>query len=96
MPVIAMKVVSAENHPDAKRLRVYQFEDAAGDKIQVVANLTNVYEVGDVAAVATIGTTVEGMLIKEVSLREIPSYGMAMGKVEAEIGSDLSSQFGAE
>lgn len=94
MAVIAMKVVEAENHPNADRLRIYRFDDGSGSLLQVVANLTNVYEVGDVAAVARIGTIMnDGLEIKEAKPRNVPSFGMAIGKVEDAVGTDLTAKF---
>lgn len=96
--VIAMRAVKAEDHPDADALRVYEFE-APGDEhyvnVQVVANLENVYEVGDLVAVALEGSLLkDGTEIKPATLRGVPSHGMALGKVtklDANPGDDLSS-----
>lgn len=95
MPVIAMKVVSAENAPDAENLRVYWFEDETGYKIQVVTDRSNVYEPGEIAAVATIGTTVEGVTIKQAAIRKVLSFGLALGKTTEEVGTNLSERYGA-
>lgn len=98
MPVIAMRVVKAEKHPNADRLRVYSFEGVGGEALQVVANLTNVYEVGDVAAVATVGTILkengETFEIQPTQLRKVDSFGMALGKTTAEIGTNLTQEYG--
>lgn len=75
-----MKILSAEKHPAADRLRVYSAE-ADGNKITFVANLTNIYEVGDIVKVAQIGHVMEdGMEIKETTIRGVKSYGMGLGK----------------
>lgn len=98
MPVIAMKVAKAEAHPDetVTNLRVYQMENGE-DSIQVIANLTNVYEVGDIAAVARIGTRMkDGTVIKRTKFRKVETLGMALGKVDAPVGTDLSAQFEAD
>lgn len=89
--VIVMKTVSAEQHPNADSLRLYQFE-AEDTKVQIVANLENVYEVGDLAVVALDGAILkDGTEISPVKLRGVPSYGMALGKVtDKEPGDDLS------
>ena len=97
MAVIVMKVVKAESHPNADRLRVYSFENQVGEAIQVVANLENIYEVGDHAAVASVGTLFsDGMLIRETKLRGVESYGMAMGKVSEVVGTNLDERFGTK
>lgn len=94
MSVITMKVTSANKHQNADSLRVYNFE--AGERsVQIVANLENVYEVGDVAYVALEGAILkDGTKIKPVSIRGVHSYGMAIGKAEnVDVGEDVSEQF---
>lgn len=86
----AMKVVAARDHENADRLRVYQFEAPGTGQVQIIANKDVVYHVGDVAAVANIGTVLEdGTEIKKNKFRGIRSYGMAMGKTDADVGTDL-------
>ncbi len=92
MPVIAMEVKTAQNHPHADALRVYIFEAPGCESVQIIANLENIYSVGDVVAVALTDSVLkDGTKIKPTKLRGIYSYGMASGKVEAAIGSDLSA-----
>jgi len=79
--IVVMKITSAEKHPNADRLRVYSAE-GDGKEITFVANLTNVYEVGDMVKIAQVGHVMEdGMEIKETVIRGVPSYGMGLGKV---------------
>ena len=52
MPVIAMEVKTAQNHPQADALRVYIFEAPGCESVQIIANLENIYSVGDIVAVA--------------------------------------------
>lgn len=92
MPVIAMEVKTAQNHPHADALRVYIFEAPGCESVQIIANLENIYSVGDIVAVALTDSVLkDGTKIKPTKLRGIYSYGMASGKVEAAIGSDLSA-----
>ncbi len=92
MPVIAMEVKSAQNHPDADALRLYNFEAPGCDSVQIIANSENIYTVGDIVAVALTDSLLQdGTTIKPTKLRGIYSYGMAIGKIEATIGSDLSA-----
>lgn len=92
MPVIAMEVKTAQNHPHADTLRVYIFEDPGCESVQIIANSENIYSVGDIVAVALTDSVLkDGTKIKPTKLRGVYSYGMAMGKVEAAIGSDLSA-----
>jgi hypothetical protein len=93
MSVKAMKVVSAREHPNATNLRMYEF--AIDDKtLTVIANLENVYQVGDIVAVAMLGSImVDGTKISKVTLRGLGSFGMALGKVDAPLGTDLTRDY---
>jgi len=94
MPVIAMKVKSAQNHPNAEALRLYVMEAPGYEDVQIIANLTNVYEVGEVAAIALPDSVLkDGTVIKPSKLRGIVSFGMALEKVTAAVGSDLSLDY---
>ncbi|HAA59132.1 MAG TPA: hypothetical protein DCE42_30565 [Myxococcales bacterium] len=93
MSVIAMEVVEKKNHPNADALKIYQFQAPGFDTIQVIANLENEYEPGDVVAVAQIGAHLkDGLKIKKTRLRGVESYGMAMGTVDHEPGTDLTTE----
>jgi len=95
MTTLAMTVAKAESHPNADALRVYQFAlPNREDTLQVVANLENVYEVGDVVVVVLADATLkDNTNIKACKLRGVPSYGMALGKTEVEVGTDLTEQY---
>lgn len=96
MPVIAMKVVAKTAHEKTDQLFIYTFESPEAGQRVIVANLTNTYEVGDVAGVATEGTWLPGLEIKPRKVFGVPSDGMAMGKVDAPLDADLSAQFEAD
>ncbi len=96
MPVRAMKVVEKQAHPNTDKLFVYRFEAPGIGSKTVVANLTNVYEVGQVAAVAQIGTFLPEGEIKPRKVFGVASEGMALGVVDAEPGADLTEAFGAD
>jgi tRNA-binding EMAP/Myf-like protein len=96
MPVYAMKVVAKIAHEKTDQLFIYTFESPDLGQRTIVANLTNTYEVGDVAGVAVEGTVLPGLVIKPRKVFGIPSSGMAMGKVEAELDADLTAQFNAD
>lgn len=96
MPVVAMKVIEKAAHPQTDKLFIYQFESAAQGQLQIVANLTNVYEVGDVAGIALLGTRLEEGEILPRKVFGIPSSGMALGKVDAAVDTDLTSAFDAD
>jgi tRNA-binding EMAP/Myf-like protein len=92
MPVIAMKVKTAQNHPNADALRLYSFAAPGWESVQIVANSENIYDVDDIVAVALTDSVLkDGTQIKPVKLRDVYSFGMALGKVEAAIGTDLSA-----
>ena len=91
MSVIALKISSAKKHPNADTLRLYTVETQKTEEIQIIANLDIVYQVDDIAAIALCGTVLEdGTRIKPSKLRGLYSYGMALGKVDVEVGTDLS------
>ena len=96
MPVRAMKVVAKAAHEKTDQLFIYTFESPEQGQRTIVANLTNTYEVGDVAAIALEGTFLPGVQIKPRPVFGIPSSGMALGKVEAELDADLTEQFEAD
>jgi len=82
-----MTCTKAEKHPKADKLWVYDFTDETETR-QVVANLTNVYVVGDRVTIAVPGDVIPAndtspaYEIKDVVIRGVPSFGMALGKVE--------------
>jgi tRNA-binding EMAP/Myf-like protein len=91
MPIIAMQATSAAEHPNADTLAVYNFEAPGRAAVQIVANQEHVYAVGDVAAIALVGTTLlDGTKIRRAKLRGVESLGMAMGPAAAPSGTDLS------
>ena len=96
MPVIAMTVTSKTAHEKTDQLFIYTFERPDAEPIQVVANLTNVYDVGNVVAVAQVGTFLEEGEIVPRKVFGIPSAGMALGPVDATPGDDLTQQFDAD
>ena len=96
MPVYAMKVTSKSAHEKTDKLFIYTFESPEQGTRTIVANLTNVYEVGEVVAVAQLGTRLPGVVLKPRKVFGIDSEGMALGPVEAELDADLSAQFEAD
>lgn len=92
MPVIVMEVLEINPHPNADALRVYQL--GAGERLQVVANLSNVYQVGDKVAIATVGCELkDGTKIRPARLRGVDSFGMALCPYDAPVGTDVSTEF---
>lgn len=94
MPVIVMEVTHVKNHPNADSLRVYQMKASGYDEVQIIANLENIYDVGDTVAVALTDSILkDGTKIKPSMLRGLRSFGMALGKVQDPIGTDLSELY---
>ena len=96
MPVIAMKVLSAEKLEQAENLFFYTFSSPEQGELKIIANTTNVYQVGDVAGIALHGTKLPGLTIKPRKVFGIDSGGMACGPVDAELDADVSAQFEAD
>jgi tRNA-binding EMAP/Myf-like protein len=96
MSVIIMEVLETNPHPNADALRVYRFSAGAqhGEPLQIVANLSSVYAVGDRVAIATVGSELkDGTKIRPARLRGVDSFGMALGVHAAPLGSDVSAEF---
>jgi tRNA-binding EMAP/Myf-like protein len=92
MTVIVMEVLEVKEHPNADALRVYQF--GAGERLQIVANTSNVYALGERVAIATVGSELkDGTKIRPARLRGVDSFGMALGVHAAPLGTDVSAEF---
>lgn len=96
MPVVAMTCIDKQAHEKTDKLFIYQFEAPGHEARTIVANLTNVYEVGDVAGIAQLGTQLPEFEIVPRKVFGIDSSGMAMGPVDAAPGTDVTAQFGAD
>ena len=93
MTAIAMICTKVSEHPNADALKMYEFQYDK-ETLQVVANLENVYEVGDVVAIVRSGSIMlDGTKIKDSTIRGVRSYGMALGKTEDPAGTDLTSKY---
>lgn len=93
MPVFVMEVTDVKAHPNADALRVYEFS-AGAERIQVVANLSNSYELGERVAVARVGSELrDGTKIRPARLRGVDSFGMALGRHAGALGEDVSGEF---
>ena len=96
MPVIAMQVVDKSAHEKTDQLFIYTFQSPELGSKTIVANLTNVYEVGQVAAIAQLGTVLPEGEIKPRKVFGIDSEGMALGPVSAAVDTDLTAEFDAD
>jgi tRNA-binding EMAP/Myf-like protein len=92
MSVIAMRVCDVRVHPNADALRVYTMEAPNHQELQIVANLENTYQKGNIVAVALSGSVLkDGTKIKPCKLRGVTSQGIALGVVDADLGSNLTA-----
>jgi len=84
--VVVARILSAEPHPDADKLRVCQVDDGTGAPVQVVCGAPNA-RAGLMAVFARIGAELPGGLnIKQARLRGVESFGMLCGA--SELGLD--------
>lgn len=84
------KVLSAEQHPDADRLRVCIVDVGEDEPSQIVCGAPNV-AAGQTVAVARPGAVMpDGMKLRKAKLRGQESYGMILSETELEIGADKS------
>lgn len=80
--VITGKIVAADQHPNADRLRICKTDVGAPELLQIVTGAQNV-QVGDVIPVAQIGANLpNGIEIKASKLRGVESFGMYCSLVE--------------
>jgi phenylalanyl-tRNA synthetase beta chain len=80
--VVVARILAAEPHPDADKLRVCQVDDGTGHPVQVVCGAPNA-RAGLMAAFARVGAQLPGGLaIKQAKLRGVESFGMLCGADE--------------
>jgi len=87
--VVVARVLSAEKHPDADRLRVCKVDiGAGGDPLQIVCGAPNV-AAGMIAPCATEGAVLPGgFKIKRAKMRGVESQGMLCSAKELGIAED--------
>ncbi|MBK1855587.1 phenylalanine--tRNA ligase subunit beta [Verrucomicrobiaceae bacterium 5K15] len=89
--IVVAQVKSAEQHPDADKLKVCMVDAGEGELRQIVCGAKN-YKVGDKVPCALPGADLGGgFVIKEGKLRGVPSLGMLcaageIGLIDAEDG----------
>ena len=80
------KVLSAEQHPDADRLRVCMVDLGGAEPAQIVCGAPNV-AAGQTVAVAQPGAVMpDGTRLRKAKLRGVESAGMILSEPELEIG----------
>lgn len=88
-PFVIARVVSAEQHPDADRLKVLVVDPGDGNPVQVVCGAPNA-RAGMVGAFATPGTYVPGIdtVLGVGTIRGVESRGMMCSERELQISDD--------
>lgn len=88
-PYVVARILTAEQHPNADRLRVCTVETGAGAPIQVVCGATNA-RAGLVSVFAPPGTYVPGKAItlSVGTIRGVESHGMLCSGAELGLGED--------
>lgn len=80
--VVVARILSAEPHPDADKLRVCQVDDGSGSPVQVVCGAPNA-RAGLMAPFGRVGAVLPGGLtLKQARLRGVDSYGMLCAAAE--------------
>lgn len=72
--IVVAEILSAEQHPNADRLRVCQVNDGA-ETLTIVCGAPNA-RAGIKVALAKIGAVLPGVTIKKSKIRDVESYGM--------------------
>jgi phenylalanyl-tRNA synthetase beta chain len=82
------KVMSADRHPDAERLKVCNVQLAGSDLRTIVCGAPNV-EAGEVVLVALPGAVLpNGTKLGRATLRGVVSDGMILSEAEVQLGAD--------
>lgn len=88
-PFVIARVLSAEQHPDADRLRVLSVDTGSGNPVQVVCGAPNA-RAGLVGAFAPVGTYVPGidLTLAVGKIRGVESFGMMCSERELQISDE--------
>ena len=83
------RVVSAEQHPNADRLRVCMVDSGSGEPVQVVCGAPNA-RTGMKAVFAPIGAVIpaSGEALKKAAIRGVASNGMLCSARELKLGEE--------
>lgn len=88
--LVVGKVLTAEQHPDADRLKVCTVDVGEAEPAQIVCGAPNV-AAGQTVAVARPGTVMpDGTKLKKAKLRGVESQGMIVSERELGLGDDHS------
>ncbi|VXD17818.1 Phenylalanine--tRNA ligase beta subunit [Planktothrix serta PCC 8927] len=89
--VVLGKILQAEQHPNADKLRVCQVDIGGSEPVNIVCGAPNA-AAGMVVAVATLGTHLPkiNLTLKKTKLRGVPSEGMICSLAELGLEKDSS------
>ncbi|MBJ7331086.1 MAG: phenylalanine--tRNA ligase subunit beta [Solirubrobacteraceae bacterium] len=88
--LVVGKILTAEQHPDADRLKVTTVDVGDSEPAQIVCGAPNV-AAGQTVAVARPGTVMpDGTKLKKAKLRGVESQGMIVSEKELGLGDDHS------
>lgn len=83
---VVARVLEAEQHPDADRLRVTRLDVGEAEPVQVVCGAPNA-RAGITVALARPGARLpDGTKLKKAKLRGVVSHGMILGESEVDLG----------
>ncbi len=86
--IVVARIVEAEPHPDADRLRVCRVDDGSGELLQIVCGAPNAAP-GLVVPLARIGAVLPGdFKIKKARMRGVDSFGMLCSARELGMSED--------
>ena len=85
--VVVAKVLSAEKHPDADKLKLCRVDIGHPESLQIVCGAPNVVA-GMMVPCARVGAKLPGMEIKQAKVRGIESFGMLCSARELGLGDD--------
>src|SRR5690606_16607561 len=86
--IVVAEIVSAEQHPDADRLKVCRVDDGSGDTLQIVCGAPNA-AAGMKVPLARVGAVLpNGMKIGKAKMRGVESYGMLCSARELGLSED--------
>ena len=85
--VVVARILSAEKHPDADRLKLCTVDVGRGEPLQIVCGAPNA-AAGLVVPCALVGARLPGIEIKQAKVRGVDSHGMLCSARELGIADD--------
>ena len=85
--VVVGQILSVENHPSSKKLHLLKVDCGRAEPVDIVCGAPNV-RVGMKTALATLGASVDGIVIEPRDLAGCTSYGMCCSEKEIGISAE--------